>query len=182
MLGEPEVVVLFHAMLDLAPLGAEFAVGAALFVGQELFLADAVVAVLLVLVDLLFVVETLQHSLHAFLVQRIGRGRPDVVADVQFFPEREEFCRDPVDELLRRDAGFLGRLLHLLAVLVDSGEKENLLAFQPVKTRDDIGQHLLVGVADMRRAVGVIDRGGEVERFRHRLGDIAGAPRAAQLR
>ena len=33
VLGEFEVVILFLAMLDLAPLGAEFAIGAALFVG-----------------------------------------------------------------------------------------------------------------------------------------------------
>ena len=128
MLGEPEVVVFFDAMLDLAPFGTELAIGAALFVGQELFLADAVVALLFVLVDLLFVVKALQHSLHTFLVQRIGRGRPTVVADFEFFPKRDEFRRDLIDELLRRDARFLGRLLHLLAVLIDAGEEENFFA------------------------------------------------------
>ena len=75
VLREPEVVVFLDAMLDLAPLGTELAIGAALFVGQELFLPYAVVALLFVFVDLLFVVETLEHSLHAFLVQR-GRWWP----------------------------------------------------------------------------------------------------------
>ena len=168
VLGEPEVVVLLVAMLDLSPLGAELAVGAALLVGQELFLTNAVVALLFVLVDLLFVVKALQNSLHAMLVQRIGRGRPDVVADFEFLPERDEFRRDFIDELLRRDAGFLGRLLHFLAVLIDAGEEENFLALQPMITRDDIGQHLFVGVADVRRTVGVVDRGGDVKRFGHR--------------
>ena len=93
-----------------------------------------------------------------------------------FLPERDEFRRDLVDELLRRDAGFLGRLLHFLAVLIDAGEKENFFAFQPVIARDDIGQHLFVGVADVRRTVGVIDRGRDVEGLRHvGFGDIAGA-------
>ena len=37
-------------------------------------------------------------------------------------------------------------------MLIDAGEEENLLAFQPMIARDDIGQHFLVGVADVRRA------------------------------
>ena len=168
VLGEPEVVVFFDAMLDLAPFGAELAIGAALFVGQELFLPDAVVALLFVFVDLLFVVETLEHSLHAFLVQRVGRGRPAVVADFEFLPERDEFRRDLIDELLRRDPGFLGRLLHFLPVLIDTGEEKNLFALQPMISRDDVGQHLLVGVTDVWRAVGVVDGGGDVERLWHR--------------
>ncbi len=52
VLGEPEVVVLLDAVLDLSPLRAELAVRAALLVGQELFLPNAVVALLFVLVDL----------------------------------------------------------------------------------------------------------------------------------
>ena len=44
VLGEAEVVVLLVALLDLAPLGAEFAVGAALLVGEELLLPHAVEA------------------------------------------------------------------------------------------------------------------------------------------
>ena len=48
VLREPKVVVFFVAMLDLAPLGTELAVGAALFVGQELLLPHAVIALLFV--------------------------------------------------------------------------------------------------------------------------------------
>ena len=165
--GEPKVVVLFFAMLDLAPLRAELAIRSAFFVGQELFLANAVVALLFVFVDLLFVVKALQHSLHAFLVQRIGRRGPTVVADFEFLPKRDELRRDLIDELLRRHASFFGGLLDLLAVLIDAGEKENFFTFQPMITRDDVGQHFLVGVSDMRRAIRVIDRGGEVELLRH---------------
>ena len=118
VLREPEVVVFFDAVLDLAPFGTELAVRAALFVGQELFLPYAVVALLFVLVDLLFVVETLEHSLHTFLVQRIGRGRPAVVADFEFFPKRDEFRRDLINELLRRDAR-LSRPIAALSARVD---------------------------------------------------------------
>ena len=70
--------------------------------------------------------------------------------------------------MLGRHARFLRRLLDLLAVLIDAGEEENLLAFQAMIARNDVGQNFLVGMADVGRAVGVIDRGCDVERFRHR--------------
>ena len=68
VLRQFEVVILLFAVLDLAPLRAELAIGAAFFIGQELFLADAVIALLFVFVDLLLVVKPLEHSLHTFLV------------------------------------------------------------------------------------------------------------------
>ena len=68
-----------------------------------------------------------------------------------------------IDKLLRRDALLLRRLLHLLPVLIDAGEEKNVVAFQPVIAREHIGEHLLVSVADVRRAVGVVDGGGDEE-------------------
>jgi hypothetical protein len=41
--------------------------------------------------------------------------------------------RDLINELLRTDAGFLGRLLNFLSVLINAGEEKNLLALKPVK-------------------------------------------------
>src|SRR5450432_1195874 len=155
-------------MFDLSPLRTELAIRPALFVGEELLLADAVVTFLLVFVDSFFVEEALENSLHTFLVRRIGRGGPTIVTDFKFLPKGDESRRDLIDELLGRDARLLRRLLHLLAVLIDAGEEENRVAFQPMITRDDIGEHLLVGMANVRRAVGVVDRGGDVERFGHR--------------
>ena len=56
---------------------------------------------------------------------------------------------------------FLGGLLDFLPVLIDAGEEENFLAFQPVVAREHVGEHLFVGVPDVRRAVGVVDGGGD---------------------
>ena len=47
-----------------------------------------------------------------------------------------------IHEFLRSDALFFRGLLHFLAVLIDAGEAEDLLAFQPMVTREDIGQFL----------------------------------------
>src|SRR5207245_677737 len=63
-----EVIIFFFAKLELAPLRSEFAIWTAFFVGKKLFLSNAVVAGLFVLVDLAFIEQALQHSLHDFLV------------------------------------------------------------------------------------------------------------------
>ncbi len=80
---------------------------------------------------------------------------------------------DFFDKLSWRDAGFGRRLLDLLAVLIDACQEENLFAFEPVITRDYIGQHLFVSVTDVRRRIRVIDRGGDEKRFRHLCGHTA---------
>jgi hypothetical protein len=100
-------------------------------------------------------------------VHRIGRCGPGVIAHIQFVPQSDELFGHGGDELLRRNTLFLGRSLHFLPVLIDAGEKENIFTLQPMIARDDIGQHFLVGMPYMRRRVGVIDRGGDEEGFRH---------------
>ena len=66
-------------MLDLAPLRPKLTIWTALFVGQELFLANAVITFLFVLLYLALVLKALQHSLHAMFVQRFGCRRPTVI-------------------------------------------------------------------------------------------------------
>ena len=52
---------------------------------------------------------------------------------------------------------------HLLAVLVGAGQEEHVLAVEPLKARQRIGRDRLIGVADMRHAVRIGDRGRDVE-------------------
>ena len=77
---------------------------------------------------------------------------------------------------------FRRRLLHLLPVLIDAGQKENFVAFQPVITRDDIGKNLLVGMADVRRRVRVVDGGGDEKCLRHLYSETAGRMLVGQAR
>ena len=58
--------------------------------------------------------------------------------------------------------GFRG-LDHLQAVLVGAGEEEHVLAVEPLKARQRVGRDRLIGVADMRHAVRIGDRGRDVE-------------------
>ena len=67
-------------------------------------------------------------------------------------------------EQLPRGQPLLGRgLLDFLAVLVGAGEEIDVVAVEPHEAGDGVGGDRLVGVADMRRAVRVGNRGGDVE-------------------
>jgi hypothetical protein len=61
----------------------------------------------------------------------------------------------------------LGGLFDFLSVLVQAGEEEDLVAEAAARAGDDIGEDLFIGVAEVRGAVDVIDRGGDVELFAH---------------
>ena len=98
---------------------------------------------------------------------------PLVIAHVELPPKIDKLLRDIFDELRWRNAGFRSRLLYLLAMLIDTGQKENLVAFEPMIARNYVSQHFFVSVTDVRRRVGVIDRCGDVERFRHRRDKLA---------
>jgi hypothetical protein len=167
MRGELEVPVLFLEIDDLAPFRAEFAVRAALLVGQELLLADGVITAVSRLVELPLVMQALEDALDAPAVARIGGGGPAVVRNAELGPEGGEFLGDLAGVPGGLDAGLLRGLLDLLAVLVHAGEEVNGLALQPVKTGEDIREDFLVGVPDVGRGVRVINGGGDVKSLGH---------------
>src|SRR5581483_6643660 len=53
---------------------------------------------------------------------------------------------------------------HLQTLFVGAGQEEYVLAVEPLKARQRIGCNRFIGVADMRRAVGIGDGGRDVER------------------
>jgi hypothetical protein len=52
-------------------------------------------------------------------------------------------------------------------VLIEAGQKKNFLSQAAVRSRDHVRDDLFVGVAEMRLAVDVINRGGDVKPFAH---------------
>ena len=172
VLGKFEVVIFLFDQDDLAPLGAELAVGAAFFFREELLLAHAVVAALRGFVELAFIPESLEHALHAGFVQVLHRGSPGILAEVEFFPEFHEEAGDLGDKLRRLDSAFLGGLLYLLSVLVHACEEEHIASCETLVAGDGVGEDLLIGMADVRRAIGVVDRGGDEECVRHGVSGI----------
>ena len=47
-------------------------------------------------------------------------------------------------------------------MLVGAGQEEDVVAVEPHEAGDRVGRDRLIGVADMRRAVRIGDRGGDV--------------------
>ena len=94
---------------------------------------------------------------------RLRRAHDVVGAGVQHLAHRLELGRDAVDERLRRQALARRGLLHLQAMLVHAGDEQRLAPVEPHEALDRVGRDALIGVADMRRAIGVGDRGGDVE-------------------
>ena len=76
---------------------------------------------------------------------------------------RLELRGGAVGERLRRQPLARRGLLHLQAVLVHAGDEQRLAPVEPHEPLDRVGGDALIGVADVRRAVGVGDRGGDVE-------------------
>src|SRR6185295_17203540 len=98
VVAQAEVKVFLFAKLHRLPLRTEFAVFAPLLVRKELFLTHGIISALAFLVDPLalavrplVVPKPLENGPDAVLVTRRGRRGPAVIADVQLFPEGDEF-------------------------------------------------------------------------------------------
>ncbi len=157
---EPEIVVgLLHRhdlAVDLRPLAVDL-----VLLGDELLLAHGVEAFVLLKEDLALVAELLQPVAHNLLVAGRGGahegGRHHREAAVLL----AEVLRHLVGEGLRLDALLLRGLLHLLPVLVDAGEEEHVALEAGLIAREEVREHFFIGVPEMRRAVDVVNRGGE---------------------
>ena len=130
-------------------------------------MAGAVEAAGVLFVELAAVVELLEEGLDDGDVAGVGGFDPAVGVDIEAIPEGAELGGDFRHVGLRGDAGFFGALLDLLAVLVDAGEEVDGLSVEPLEAGDGVRQDFFVGVADVGRAVGVVDGGSDEERLGH---------------
>ena len=111
--------------------------------------------------------EFCEDGLDDFLVARLGGADEIVVGQFEFLRKRLPVNRQFVAVSLRRFALGLRGLLDLLAVFVQPGQEKGFLTQAATRPRDDVGHDLLVGMAEMRLAVDVINRGGDVKPFAH---------------
>src|SRR6185312_658090 len=115
-------------------------------------------------------VEVVRRALEDTLDQRtdadlvlFARGTHEVIVrDAERCPRFLKSARDLIDLCLRGPA-FLGRgLRDLLTVLVHPGDEQHLLATETVVPGQDVSADLLKGMPQVRVAVGVVDRGGDI--------------------
>ncbi len=142
-----------HAVLQLA-------------LGPEALAGGAVLALVGALVDVALFVHLLEDALDGGHVIVVGGADEAVVGNVHQLPQVLHAVLaddDPVHELLGRDAGGLGLLLDLLAVLVGAGEEHHVIALQALVAGDGVGGHGAVGVADVQIVRGVVNGGGDIK-------------------
>ena len=100
----------------------------------------------------------------------LGGADELVVRQVEPLHHRLEARHVALDQFARREILLAGGLLHLDAVFVGAGEEEHVVAIEPHEAGDRVGGDRLVGVADVRHAVGIGDRRRDV------VARLAGGP------
>ena len=96
------------------------------------------------------------------MVALLGRADERIIRAVHPLDHGLEARHVALDQLARRELLAHRGLLHLLAVLVGTGEEEHVVAVEPHEAGDGIGGDRLIGVADMRRAIGIGNGRGQV--------------------
>lgn len=133
-----------------------------LFLRQKAFAALAVMTGIRRKVNVALIINLLQNVLHHLDVFRVGGADEMIRRNVQQRPGVAEGGGYPVSILTRANALFLRRLDDFLAVLVRARLKAHLIAAQPAETAIGVSNDGGVGVADVRRGIDVINRGGDV--------------------
>jgi hypothetical protein len=94
------------------------------------------------------------------------------VAEIELLPEIEEERGDLCDKFGRLDSAFLGGLLDLLSVLIHASEEEDITPCKPLVACYGIGENFLIGMADVRRAIRVVNRSGDEKCIGHGMSGI----------
>src|ERR1700723_46181 len=104
-------------------------------------------------------------------MRSVGGADKVVVADVERGPCCAKYRADLIDERLGSEAGGLGGAFVLVAMFVGTGDERDVLSSElaALKTRERVGREHFVCVADVRRAVAVGDRAGDVDAGVHQL-------------
>ena len=161
--AEFKIPVLLRNLDNLPPFWTERPRRVAIPFLEELLLPHGIGAGVRLLVELVPFLEVREDRADASLVAQVDGLRPAVVADAEFLPQRGEASGRAPDEFCRRNALLFGGLLDFLAVLVNAGQEINLIPAKPPVACDHVGEDLFVSMPEVRRAVRVIDGGGDVK-------------------
>ena len=148
--------------------------------GEVGLLGHAVPALVGALVDVALLLEVLPEVLHRLDVALLGGADEVVVGDLERAPKLLEGRGLGVAPLLGRHVVGSSGVGDLLAVLVDAGEEQRVVAVHATETRLDVGHDGGVGRAQVRGGVHIVDgRGDEVRALT--LGLVVGAAAIAHV-
>src|SRR6185437_2749194 len=94
----------------------------------------------------------------------LGRANDIIRHRIKSLPHGGELRRRAICQKLRRGGFARCRLLHLLAMLVHARDEKRVIAIEALEARDCIGRDPFIGMADMRRPIGIGNGSGDVER------------------
>lgn len=97
----------------------------------------------------------------------LGCLNESIVTDIKSIAHVLEILRHLIGQCTRSGLQLAGLLQHLEAMDVRPGLEAHVAAAEPLETCDDVGRDRLIGMADMRAAIGIADRGGDVIGFAH---------------
>ena len=158
---ELEEIVFFRNGLG-RPAALRAGIARPTFRGVE-FIGDAILPRVIAFIDIAVFpdrFENLPHRCRMFLVGSPNEGVKFNPQAPPLFPKQR---RDLVGELLRREAGGLGRALHLLPMLIGPAEQEGVVALHLLIPANRVGHNGAVGVPQVRRRVYVVERSCQIE-------------------
>ena len=160
-----EVALLLHPLDRRAGLGGDphlLLVEVGLVLGVVGLVAHRVPAGVFVEIDVAVLLHPLPDRLRRAVVALLRGADEVVVRALQALHHGLEPRHVALHQLARGDALARRGLLHLLTVLVGAGEEIHVVAVEPHEAGDGVGGDHLIGVPDVRGAVGVGDRGRDV--------------------
>ena len=138
-----------------------------LVLGEEPLVAHRVPARVSAQVDVAGVVHPPPDLLGGAEMVGVAGADEPVERDVEALLHALEHLGVGAGQLGGRHTELGGGLGHLLAVDVGAGQEPHVEAVESLEPGDGVGGDLLVGVADVRRTVGVVDRRGDVVGLAH---------------
>src|SRR5262249_38745789 len=114
------------------------------------------------LVHVAVVAAALEKPLNGALMLGGRRAYEPVSRDAQLVPVHAELGGHHGREIIRCKTDLGGGTLDINSVLARPGGQPAIVSLHPPEPPDGVASDGRVGVSDMRRAVGVVDRSGEI--------------------
>ncbi len=144
------------------------------------FITNRVPALVAVEIDIAGRFHAAPQRLRGRVMARLGRADERVIRDVERASHLGKARRVAIGERLHRNTLAGSSLEHFLPVLIGPGEEKDIFSLQPHEAGNRIRCQQFIGMADMRRTIGIGDGGGDVEAVRH--AQLLALPRAAVKR
>ena len=177
-----EKIIVFEQLGYFAVERIEGAVRLAVLVSQKCLLASREPPFVLLLVEMALVLELAQNGLQHRFVARLGSADEVVIGEIQLLRKGLPGDGQFIAIFLRLAAAVQRRLLDFLPVFVEAGQKKHRLTEASAGAGYHVGENFFVGMAEVRLAIGVVDRGGQVKTFAHLRAYCGGAGSGWQLR